>query len=79
MMSETYLKQLRIVANEMDEAGPPDLSDDAMIYAGSATWDMWQNHVPNIVRNMWVLLSEESRLAVYMTAKQVTTYTGRGA
>lgn len=74
MMAEVYLKQLREVATAMDEAGAPDLSDDALIYAGSAVWGMWQNHVPGIIRSMWPLLDEQSRLVAYVTAKQTTTY-----
>jgi hypothetical protein len=73
-MHETYLKQLRTVAAAMDESGAPDLSDDALICAGSATWDMWQNHVPGIIRSMWPLFDEQSRLVAYITAKQVTTH-----
>lgn len=79
MMNEVYLKQLRTVAEAMDETGQPDLSDDALIYAGSATWDMWQNHVPVIIRCMWPLLDQQSRLVAYITAKQVTTYKSIGA
>jgi hypothetical protein len=76
-VSEVYLKQLRTVAEAMDECGAADLSDDALIYAGSATWDMWQNHVPGIICSMWPLLDEQSRLVAYITAKQFTTYKAR--
>lgn len=73
-MPEVYLRQLCTVANETDPTGAPDLSDDALVYAGSATWEMWQNHVPGIVRSMWPLFDEEARLAVYLTAKAMTNY-----
>lgn len=79
-MSEVYFRQLRNVAAAMnDDAGQPDLGDDALIYSGSATWDMWQNHVPQIVVSMWPLFDEETRYAVYVTAKQFTTYNARNA
>lgn len=73
-MNEVYLKQLRTIAKAMDDVSDPDLGDDALIYAGSATWEQWQNHVPGILRSMWPLLDEPARLAVYITAKQFTTY-----
>lgn len=73
-MNEKYLAQLRNVVNSMEESTPPDLGDDALIYANAATWEMWQNHVPDMIRSMWPLLCEETRLAVYMTAKSVTGY-----
>lgn len=49
-----------------------DVSDDALIYAGSATWQDWRNHVPIAVRMVWKDLSEETRRAVWSTCFAVT-------
>ena len=49
-----------------------DVSDDALIYAGSATWEDWRNHVPVAVRMVWKDLSEETRRAVWSTCFAVT-------
>lgn len=72
MMHETYLKQLRQVASELG-GGEAEIGDDALLYAGSATWEMWQNHVPNIVRSMWPMLDEQTRLVAYVTAKRIAS------
>ncbi len=62
------------------DGNPPQLdSDDLMIYAGSAMWGDWENHVPGVVRMVWPKLSRESRLAVFLTAKQFTAYKHTGA
>ena len=53
------------------------LRDDALAYAGSATWEMWENHVPQILVALWLQLSPQARLAVFITAKQFTTYNAR--
>lgn len=70
-MHETFLSQLRTCATA--EPGC-DLLDDALIYRGSATCEMWQTHVPCIVASLWALMTEETRLAVYLTAKAQTRY-----
>ncbi len=73
-MTTAFLANIRLIADSMDVNGLPGLGDDALAYAGSATWDMWQNHVPELLRAHWDKLSEESRLCVYLTAKSVTNY-----
>ncbi len=54
-----------------------DLSNDALIYAGSATWEQWQAHVPTGVILEWHKLSREARAAVFLTAHSVTMYNER--
>jgi hypothetical protein len=73
-MNEIYFNQLREMAAAINDGTPPNLGPDALIYAGSATWDRWENHVPVGLRSMWPLLGEESRLAVFLTAKAFTAY-----
>lgn len=51
-----------------------DLSDDALIYAGSATWNDWRNHVPEAVRSSWASIDRVGRAAVFLTAKAVTAW-----
>lgn len=52
----------------------PNLGDDALLYAGSATWEDWRNHIPNSVRHAWKSLSDESRLVAFLIAKSFTHY-----
>ena len=56
------------------ERNGADLGDDALIYAGSATWDDWRNHVPDAVRAVWPVLDRAARAAAYLTANAVTAY-----
>jgi len=71
--------KMAIVAEAMCNGTTPDLTnDDTLIYAGSATWEDWENHVPAIVRSVWPHLSMQARLAVFITAKQFTTYKAGG-
>ena len=51
-----------------------DFSDDALIYAGSAKWDDWRNHVPVSVQSAWRDLNEDARAALYITAEAVTRW-----
>lgn len=48
-----------------------DLSDDALLHAGSATWEMWQNHVPVAVMQAWSSLNEETRAAVFLCCMSI--------
>lgn len=73
-MTPAQLANIQIVADSMDFGGLPKLDDDAVAYAGSATWSMWQNHVPEILRAHWTWLSEEARICVYLATKSVTIY-----
>jgi hypothetical protein len=75
VMNEVYLKQLRTVAADL--GGDPDISDDALIYVGSAVWADWRNHVPGIVKAMWPLLDESARLVAYIAAKQASNKVNR--
>lgn len=49
-----------------------DLSDDALIYAGSATCDMWQAHVVNAVAAAWLSLPPVARAVAFLQAKSRT-------
>ena len=66
-----------VAAQAQFGCGVLPLQDDSLTYAGSATWDDWENHVPEVVRQAWTELSMQARLAVLLTAKHVTTYTAR--
>ncbi len=46
-----------------------DLSDDALIYAGSATVEMWQNHVTQMQLAMWPTMDQYERAAVFLQAR----------
>lgn len=70
--SEATRKMRELVAETSPGVMPFGASD--LIHHGSMTWDMWQNHVPLEVAYLWPELSEETRLAVYLTAKAVTFY-----
>ncbi len=48
-----------------------DPTADACIYAGSATCDQWQCHVPQIVAVAWPHMSVAMRAVVFLTAMQV--------
>ena len=71
-MPEVYLRQLREICHAMVPS--PNLGDEALSYSGSATWDRWENHVPAAIFAMWPVLSEETRLAVFLTAESATHY-----
>lgn len=73
MMSEVYLKQLRTIADGLSFTGKAEIGDDALTYADSATWEMWQNHVPGIVKSLWPVMDEQSRLVAYVTAQRIAT------
>ena len=73
-MTPAQIANLRCITDVTEISGLPCLDDDAVNYAGSATWDDWRNHVPQILIHQWRALSEEARLCVYLTAKQVTVY-----
>lgn len=77
-MTEAQLANIRLVADAMTFNGLPNLGDDAMAYAGSATWDDWRNHVPQVLVAHWEWLSQEARLCVYLTARVVTAYNPQG-
>ena len=47
-----------------------DLSDGALIHAGSALWNDWRNHVVLGVRECWPSLSRESRAVARGCLKQ---------
>lgn len=66
--------KLAMAASEIFGDCDPHTSDDALIYAGSATWDDWRNHVPQVVRSVWKDLPMVARLAVLITAKSFTMY-----
>jgi len=46
-----------------------DLSDDALIYAGSAEWMDWRNHATGIERAMWKQFTRHQRAQVYMLCR----------
>jgi hypothetical protein len=73
-MTPAQLANIRLVVDSMEFNGLPDLGDEAMIHAEAAAWDMWKNHVPEILRVHWAWMSEESRLCVYLTTKAFTAY-----
>ncbi|MGH9931013.1 MAG: hypothetical protein ACREA9_17535 [Pyrinomonadaceae bacterium] len=71
------IETMIVAANAISPGTTPDLSrDDLLIYAGSAQWGDWENHVPRAVCMSWPQLDVKARLAVFLTAKLVTTYTG---
>jgi hypothetical protein len=72
-MKTIDMEQLRGIVNSVGPA-PPRLDDDALAYSGAALWSDWENHVPAALVAMWDLLSEEARMAVYLTAFAVTAY-----
>ncbi len=51
------------------------LNDDALLYAGSATWEMWENHIPIIGVQLWAELSMETRAMLFIMAKSVSAWT----
>lgn len=71
-MTAAQLANLEIVADAMEIAGLPDLGSDALLYAGSAAWDRWENHIPQVVAQLWPCMSYEARLCVYLTAKVIS-------
>lgn len=46
-----------------------DLSDDALIYAGSAEWRDWRNHATGMERAMWKQFTRQQRAQVYMLCR----------
>jgi len=46
-----------------------DLSDDALIYAGSAEWKDWRNHATGMERAMWKQFTRHQRAQVYMLCR----------
>ena len=57
-----------------EHRGQINLADDALVYAGAAVWDRWENHVPLVVQQAWGELDENARAAVFLTAEAVTHY-----
>ena len=47
------------------------LSDDTLIYAGAATWEQWENHIPPVAVKLWPELSMESRALLFIMAESV--------
>ncbi len=70
-MSKSPVEILTIAA---DAHADCDIGDNALVYAGSCTWDRWQNHVPMAVQSVWKSLPKSARLGVFLTAKAVTHY-----
>lgn len=71
MMSRQLLQQLR----KSVELFHGDIGPDALIYAGSKTWEDWQNHIPQNVAKEWASLSEETRLVAFLMAQSVAHWT----
>ena len=46
-----------------------DLSDDALIYAGSAVWKDWRNHATGMEQAMWKQFTRQQRAQVYMLCR----------
>jgi hypothetical protein len=72
--NEAVERELRLVANAQCIDRMADTSDDAIIYAGSATWDMWQCHLPMAIQCLWKDLSQESRLVAFLIANAITHF-----
>ena len=71
---ENTLVSLRIAATAIAGPGGVRIEDGVLVYAGSAQWAEWENHLPMIVRQVWPNLSEESRLALFIMAKSFSMY-----
>jgi len=71
MMSRELLRQLR----KSVELFQGNIGPDALIYQGSATWEVWQNHIPQNVAKEWATLSEETRLVAFLMAQLIAHWT----
>lgn len=63
-------------ATELESPHGPTLGDDALIHAGSALCGDWRNYVSTSVVEFWPNLTQQARLAVYLTAKLAASREG---
>jgi len=65
---------LVLIADSLDLAGMPPLDGDSLQYAGAATWEKWENHIPQVLIQLWPYMTYEAKLCVYVTAKSFTAW-----